>query len=62
MEPLLSAKFEAQVIDELFIRIQKKLVQIMKVEKFETANLMISLEKIARRNQKCFSIEDHLKM
>ena len=47
MEPLLSAKFEAQVIDELFIRFQKKLVQIMKVEKFETANLMISLTKIA---------------
>ncbi|KAL2570415.1 hypothetical protein AAZV13_18G184600 [Glycine max] len=50
MEPLLSAKFEAQVINELFIRFRKKLVQIMKVEKFETANLMISMTKIARRS------------
>ncbi|KAK7394703.1 hypothetical protein VNO78_15238 [Psophocarpus tetragonolobus] len=45
MVPLLSAKFEAEIINELFIRLQKKLVQIMKVEKFETANLMISMTK-----------------
>jgi len=46
MEPLLSAKFEVEVINELFIRFQKKLVQLMKVEKFETANVMISMTKV----------------
>ncbi|XP_020234787.1 7-methylxanthosine synthase 1 [Cajanus cajan] len=47
MESLLSAKFGAQVIDEIFIRFQKKLVQLMEVEKFETANLIISMTKMA---------------
>lgn len=47
MEPLLSAKFEAEIINEIFIRFQKKLVQLMEVEKFETANLMISMTRNA---------------
>ncbi|QCE12383.1 jasmonate O-methyltransferase [Vigna unguiculata] len=46
MEPLLSAKFEVQVINELFIRFQWKLEQLMKVEKFETANVIISITKV----------------
>ncbi|WVZ08843.1 hypothetical protein V8G54_022189 [Vigna mungo] len=46
MEPILSAKFEVQVINELFIRFQRKLVQLMKVEKFETANVIISMTKL----------------
>ena len=37
-ESLLSAKFEAEIIHEIFIRFQKKVVQLMEVEKFECVN------------------------
>ncbi|RDX58085.1 7-methylxanthosine synthase 1, partial [Mucuna pruriens] len=47
MEPLLSAKFDAKVINELFIRFQKKIVQLMEVEKLEYANMVISMTKNA---------------
>ncbi|TKY65387.1 7-methylxanthosine synthase 1 [Spatholobus suberectus] len=47
IEPLLSAKFGADIINELFIRYQKKLVQLMEVEKLESATLMISMTKNA---------------
>ncbi|KAL2330222.1 hypothetical protein Fmac_017803 [Flemingia macrophylla] len=47
MESLLSAKFGAEIINEIFTRFQKKLVQLMEVEKFETANLIISMTKMA---------------
>ncbi|XP_027351378.1 salicylate carboxymethyltransferase-like [Abrus precatorius] len=45
MEPLLLAKFDANVIDELFLRFKKKLVQLMEEEILEYANLVISLSK-----------------
>lgn len=45
MEPLLSANFGAEVMNELFSRFQKTIVQLMEVEKLEYANLMISLTK-----------------
>ncbi|XP_014496833.1 theobromine synthase 2-like [Vigna radiata var. radiata] len=45
MEPLLSANFGVKVMDELFIRFQKKVVQLMEEERLEYANLVISLTK-----------------
>lgn len=47
MEPLLSEKFDAEVIKELFVRFQKKIMQIMKVEKLESATFVISITKKA---------------
>ncbi|KHN40444.1 Caffeine synthase 1 [Glycine soja] len=47
MEPLLSTKFGAEVINELFTRFQKKIMQLMEVEKSEWATLMISMIKTA---------------
>ncbi|TKY65388.1 7-methylxanthosine synthase 1 [Spatholobus suberectus] len=47
MEPLLSTKFDAEVINELFIRFQKKIVQLMEVEKLEFSMLVISMTKNA---------------
>ncbi|KAK7394706.1 hypothetical protein VNO78_15241 [Psophocarpus tetragonolobus] len=44
MEPLLSTKFEA-VINELFIRFQKKIVELLEVQILECATLVISLTK-----------------
>ena len=46
-ESLLSAKFEAEIIHEIFIRFQKKVVQLMEVEKFECVNFVISMTKNA---------------
>ncbi|KAK7374339.1 hypothetical protein VNO80_07769 [Phaseolus coccineus] len=46
VEPLLSANFGAKVMNKFFIRFQKKIVQLMQVEKLEFANLVISLTKI----------------
>jgi len=46
MEPLLAAKFGTKIMNELFIRFRKKVVELMKVERLEYANLMISLTKI----------------
>lgn len=45
IEPLLLAKFGAQVVDQVFIRYQKKLVQLMEVEKLESGTLVISMTK-----------------
>jgi len=45
MEPLLSVNFGAKVMDELFFRFQKKVVQLMEEERLEYANLVISLTK-----------------
>lgn len=50
MEPLLSTKFGEEVINEVFIMYQKKVVQLMEVEKLECATSMISMTKNARRN------------
>jgi len=49
MEPLMSTKFGAEVITEVFVRYQKKVVQLMEVEKekLEFATLMISMTKNA---------------
>ncbi|KAK7374342.1 hypothetical protein VNO80_07772 [Phaseolus coccineus] len=49
MEPLLSTKFGAEVITEVCVRYQKKVVQLMQVEKekLEFATFMISLTKNA---------------
>lgn len=47
MEPLLSEKFDAEVIKELFVRFQKKIMQIMKVEKLESVTFVISITKMA---------------
>ncbi|KAL5167123.1 7-methylxanthosine synthase 1 [Glycine soja] len=47
MEPLLSSKFGEEVINEVFIRYQKKVVQLMEVEKLECATFMISMTKNA---------------
>ncbi|KHN40445.1 7-methylxanthosine synthase 1 [Glycine soja] len=47
MEPLLSTKFGEEVINEVFIRYQKKVVQLMEVEKLECATFMISMTKNA---------------
>ncbi|KAL9297011.1 hypothetical protein ACSQ67_022907 [Phaseolus vulgaris] len=47
MEPLLSQKFDAKVINELFVRFQKKIVQVMKVGKLESATFIISIRKNA---------------
>uniref|UniRef100_A0A0R0IDD3 Jasmonate O-methyltransferase n=1 Tax=Glycine max TaxID=3847 RepID=A0A0R0IDD3_SOYBN len=47
LEPLLSTKFGAEVINELFIRYEKKTMQLMEVEKLECGNLMISMIKTA---------------
>ncbi|XP_068489142.1 3,7-dimethylxanthine N-methyltransferase 1-like isoform X2 [Phaseolus vulgaris] len=49
MEPLLSTKFGEEVITEVSMRYQKKVVQLMQVEKekLEFATLMISLTKNA---------------
>ena len=49
MEPLLSANFGAKVMNEFFIRFQKKVVQLMEVEKLEYAILVVSLTKITGR-------------
>ncbi|RDY07384.1 Salicylate carboxymethyltransferase, partial [Mucuna pruriens] len=49
MEPLLSAKFGAQVINEVFTRYQKKIVQLREVEKLESATFVISMTKNAPR-------------
>ncbi|KAK7394704.1 hypothetical protein VNO78_15239 [Psophocarpus tetragonolobus] len=45
LEPLLSTKFGAETINEVFIRYQKKVVQLMKVEKLECVTFMISMTK-----------------
>ncbi|KAK7340322.1 hypothetical protein VNO77_21024 [Canavalia gladiata] len=45
LEPLSSAKFGAEVTNELFIRFQKKLVQLMEDEKLEYTSLVISMTK-----------------
>ncbi|ESW11767.1 hypothetical protein PHAVU_008G057800 [Phaseolus vulgaris] len=47
LEPLLSQKFDAKVINELFVRFQKKIVQAMKVGKLESATFVISIRKNA---------------
>lgn len=47
MEPLLSTKFGEEVINEVFIMYQKKVVQLMEVEKLECATSMISMTKNA---------------
>ncbi|KAL2330223.1 hypothetical protein Fmac_017804 [Flemingia macrophylla] len=47
MEPLLSANFGGQVISEVFVRYQKKIVQLMEVEKLESSTFIISMTKIA---------------
>ncbi|CAJ1821436.1 unnamed protein product [Sphenostylis stenocarpa] len=49
MEPLMSTKFGAEVITEVFRRYQKKVVQLMEVEKenLECATFMISMTKRA---------------
>ncbi|XP_020230280.1 salicylate/benzoate carboxyl methyltransferase [Cajanus cajan] len=47
MEPLLSVSFGAQVINEVFIRFQKKIVQLMEVEKLESGAFVMSVTKIA---------------
>jgi len=49
MEPLMSTKFGAEVITEVFMRYQKKVAQLMKVEKekLEFATFMISMTKNA---------------
>ncbi|XP_014496834.1 jasmonate O-methyltransferase isoform X1 [Vigna radiata var. radiata] len=49
MEPLMSTKFGAEVITEVFLRYQKKAVQLMEVEKekLEFATFMISMTKNA---------------
>ncbi|KOM37054.1 hypothetical protein LR48_Vigan03g043500 [Vigna angularis] len=49
MEPLMSTKFGAEVITEVFVRYQKKAVHLMEVEKekLEFATIMISMTKNA---------------
>ena len=47
MEPLLSAKFGREVIIEVFIRYEKKLAQLMEVEKLESTTFVISMTKNA---------------
>ncbi|XP_014497400.1 7-methylxanthosine synthase 1 [Vigna radiata var. radiata] len=44
-EPLLAANFGTKIMNELFIRFQKKIVQLMEVERLEYANLIIYLKK-----------------
>ncbi|KAL2330224.1 hypothetical protein Fmac_017805 [Flemingia macrophylla] len=45
MEPLLSENFGAEVISEIFLRYQKKIMQLVEVEKLDT--FVISMTKIA---------------
>lgn len=47
LEPLLSEKFDAKVINEVFVRFQNKIVQIMKVGKLESAIFIMSIRKNA---------------
>ncbi|KAK7394705.1 hypothetical protein VNO78_15240 [Psophocarpus tetragonolobus] len=47
MEPLLSAVFGAGVINEVFIRYRKKIVQLLEVEKLESSIFVISMTKNA---------------
>ncbi|XP_047164472.1 jasmonate O-methyltransferase-like [Vigna umbellata] len=45
MEPLLSEKFDTEVINELFVRFQNKIMQTMKVGKLESATFVMSIKK-----------------
>lgn len=47
LEPLLSEKFDAEVINEVFVRFQNKILQIMKVGKLESATFIMSITKKA---------------